>query len=353
MPLPFEIPTSSTAIACNSTLTALVQSAAHKATNEINLEQAFAAANCQYSSTNVTLAFEAKRVWEKVNSYGYAPSTGWAIFAIAVFAVSFLFHLYQLVRSRRWSYSVVLFGAALQVFGWVERCLAASDITLGYVEQLAVLTIAPTFFSAAIYSLFSMTAAVQDPSLLPLMKPRGYFITFAVIDFSTLIIQAAGGAMAAITDDTETFNTGCNIMLAGIILQLITTLAFLSIFVLYFLRLNRTHPRRHVLRLKTRTGAVFWGTLVMAGLIIIRGCYRTAELAEGLWGEISQTQIALILADCVPMMLVILLLNATHPLYTVNPLEEQFYASPTEQRLRGERGYSMEPLGRGDSADKV
>ncbi|GAA5897240.1 hypothetical protein JCM8208_003766 [Rhodotorula glutinis] len=348
--VPYDWPASAKeAIPCNTTLVALVESAVGLTIKQISFEQSVAAVNCQYTSTNSTLKSEARHVWEVVNAYGYTPSATWAIVAIVIFALSSAFHLYQTVKSRRWWYFAVVLGGALQVFGWVERYMASQNIMVGYVIQLAVLTIAPTFFSAAIYALFSMTAAVQDPSLLPRWSPRGYFKTFTIIDFVTLVVQAAGGALAATAGGNLLFEIGCDIMLAGIILQLVTTIIFLVVFGLYFRRLAVVHPDRHVLRLGTRTGLVFWGTLVMAALILVRGGFRTAELAEGLYSKLSRTQTAIIGLDCVPMLVVILLLNVTHPLYTVDPLVNRYRSTPTE-----ERGATIQlgRMSRSESADK-
>ncbi|GAA5937494.1 hypothetical protein JCM3775_001245 [Rhodotorula graminis] len=331
--MPYDWPTSAKdAVPCNATLVALVESAVGLTVQQISFEQCVAAVNCQYTSTNSTLKSEARHVWEVANAFGYTPSAIFAIVAILIFAVSSSFHLYQTIKSRRWWCLAVVLGGALQVFGWVERYMASQNLRVGYVIQLAVLTIAPTFFSAAIYALFGMTAAVQDASLLPRWTPRAYFKTFTIVDFVTLLVQAAGGALAATVDGNTPFEIGCNIMLAGIILQLVTTVVFLVVFGLYFRRLALVHPDRHVLRLKSRTGLVFWGTLVMAALILVRGGFRTAELAEGLYSGLSRTQTAIILLDAVPMMTVILLLNVTHPLYTVDPLVNRYRSTPTDER---------------------
>jgi len=148
-------------------------------------------------------------------------------------------------------------------------------------------------------------------------------------------------------------------MLAGVALQLLTTLVFLVVFGLYFRRLARQYPERRVTRLRSRTGLVLWGTLAMAALIVVRcalppllwfgipgltasssfcssrGGFRTAELSEGLFSSLSRTrellarlmndshgpsdpilrlaEIAIIVLDAVPMILVILLLKCALP----------------------------------------
>ncbi|GAA5978991.1 hypothetical protein JCM11641_000117 [Rhodosporidiobolus odoratus] len=340
-------------IACNSTMAALVESALGLENQQLSEGQVFSAAYCQFAA-NSTVAAEAKHVYIVASSYGYVPSSGFALFAIVAFSISLIWHIYQLIRSKRWAYIAVLCGGALQIFGWVERYLAADDVQVGYVEQLATLTIAPTFFSAAIYSLFSFLAASQGPTLLPYMSPRKYMWSFISIDFVTLVIQAAGGAIAAITDDMDTFNLGCHIMLAGIILQLVTTFVFLLAFGVYYHHLRKLQT--DALSLRTGSGRIFWGILLMAVLIIIRGLYRTAELAEGLFGPIATKQAALICCDAIPMILVIFLLNLTHPLYTIKAPTQAVVPSTTSSsekmvNLHDDNGRVGVDGGRGEDGD--
>ncbi|GAA6039677.1 hypothetical protein JCM8097_001343 [Rhodosporidiobolus ruineniae] len=333
-------------VPCNSTLEALVQSAVGLDNRDLSFEQIFAAGDCYFTSENTTLVKEAREVWITGSSYGYIPSSGFAIFALVAFGLSTAVHLYQLYRSRRWTYIAAILGAVLQMAGWGMRYSGSSieNILNGYVGQLAVLTIAPTFFSAVIYALFSTLAASEDPSLLFGMGPKGYMITFIVIDFTTLVIQAAGGGLAATTDIRSTFDAGCNVMLAGIILQLITTLVFMTAFGIYYHRLRQT--KGDALSLREGSGRIFWGTVVMAVFIVLRGCYRTAELSEGLFGAIAKDEGALIGCDAIPMIFVAFLLNATHPLHNIKaPARTPSYGMSNAN--------SQEKVGTAVSVDRV
>ncbi|GAA5978976.1 hypothetical protein JCM11641_000113 [Rhodosporidiobolus odoratus] len=197
-----------------------------------------------------------------------------------------------LLRSKRWAYIAVLCGAAPQIFGWLERYLASDGIQL--IEQLAVLTLAPTLRCFADYlvygmtdSLLSMLAASQQPNLLPWMSPRKYMWSFIAIDSVTLVIQAIGGAIAAITDDM-------------------------------FSRLRKVHS--DPVSLSTGSGKVFRGIRLMAFLIMLRGLYRSAELAVGLFGSIATKRVALICCNAISIFIVIFGHNLTRPLHTINSL---------------------------------
>lgn len=64
---------------------------------------------------------------------------------------------------------------------------------------------------------------------------------------------------------------------------------------------------------------------------------------------LPSTETAIIVLDCIPMLVVILLLNVTHPLYTVDPLVNRYRSTPTE-----ERGATIQlgRMSRSESADK-
>jgi hypothetical protein len=84
--------------------------------------------------------------------------------------------------------------------------------------------------------------------------------------------------VAASSDTQSTINAGSNIMLAGIIFQLVATIAF-SIFFLLFLRSFARDPqvdRRSLGKVKYLLGAI----AISAAAIVIRGIYRTVELAQ-------------------------------------------------------------------------
>ncbi|BGP34845.1 hypothetical protein JCM10296v2_006669 [Rhodotorula toruloides] len=309
-------------LTCNATTASIIHATPDVPRQELaSNELAYYASMACLNSTDATVANEAPRTWIKMSEYGYIPSAGAGIFFLIAFGLSFLIHAYQLVRSRRWLYLCAEAGLALESWGWGERYSSSHcetfDISSGYVLQLAGLTVAPTMFAANIYCLFTQFAATQAPALMRgigVSKPQFWLIVFEVF---TIVVQVAGAALAATTSDKALFKAGCNIMLAGIVLQLVLTVLFLAVVVLYFNRLRRA-TYEQVLNVRSRMGLLFYGIVVMDVLIIIRGAYRTVELSGGIWGPAG-----LIIGDAIPMMLVAFGLNATHAMWTVVPFEGQ------------------------------
>lgn len=150
---------------------------------------------------------------------------------------------------------------------------------------------------------------------------------FFAVDFATLVIQAVGGALAALGfTDVRLFAShparvadslcipqsqiaaGSNIMLAGIVLQLVTMLLFLGLFLSYF-RLVRRYATEARQAVAHGLVQVYWAMLLAVFLVVARlvtpsqifvgstadlafrrGFYRTAELAQGFTGKVAHTR---------------------------------------------------------------
>ena len=70
-------------------------------------------------------------------------------------------------------------------------------------RYLICLTIGPAFLAAAIYLCLARIVKVYGTHFSRI-QPRTYTITFVSCDLVSLILQAAGGAIASIADDKKT-----------------------------------------------------------------------------------------------------------------------------------------------------
>jgi uncharacterized membrane protein len=106
--------------------------------------------------------------------------------------------------------------------------------------------------------------------------PKWFGCVFIPLDIVSLILQAVGGAMSS-TSNGES-DTGVNISLAGLILQVVTLVAFVILVIDYFIRSRTVWTKA---QLPTRF-TVFCCTLALATLLILIRCaYRIYELSEG------------------------------------------------------------------------
>ncbi|GAA5867719.1 hypothetical protein JCM3774_003390 [Rhodotorula dairenensis] len=243
--------------------------------------------------------------------YGYVPSVSLGVIFIVLFSLTAALHLGQLIYARRYYFMVcMVIGGLLEVLGWAGRLwshYAPSNFS-PYVMQICCLVIAPTFYSASLYWAAGLAIAhvAPDKSFFSGKAFKAFFITADVV---SLVVQAVGGGMAgsAVGTDPDQVKTGSNIMLAGIVIQLVVMVVYVALMVIWTVR------AKEQIKLAGRRLQWMLGAMLAASLgIIIRGCYRTPELSEGFDGWIATQQIWM-LFDAVPVAFSSFVLNVIHP----------------------------------------
>lgn len=189
--------------------------------------------------------------------------------------------------------------------------------------QISCLTFAPAFLAAGIYFNLSRIVVVfgtQNSRIPPPWYPR-IFITCDVI---SLVLQAAGGAMASVAEDKAGSDRGKNIMIAGLVFQVVTMTAFITLAVDFTIR---TWGRIRVLgdaALEFRYSSLrtsfrfraFLCALALATLLIFTRCvYRVAELSEGWDGPLMSNEALFIVLEGVVIIASVILLNVFNPGY--------------------------------------
>lgn len=96
---------------------------------------------------------------------------------------------------------------------------------VGFKIQIVCLIIAPSFLAAGIYLTLKHIVMALGPEHSRL-KPRLYTWIFISCDALSIVIQAVGGGIAASSDGSAA-DTGGNIMVAGIAIQVATMYAML------------------------------------------------------------------------------------------------------------------------------
>ncbi len=170
----------------------------------------------------------------------------------------------------------------------------------GFDIQICCLIIAPAFFSAGIY-LTLKHMILTFGSEFSRIRAGWYTWIFIGCDFLSLVLQGAGGGIAATANDKTNEDLGNNLMMAGIVWQVFTLLVFGILVGDYSLRLcsrrGEMSPTATAI-IKDIKFRLFAGSLLFAFLAIFTRCvYRIAEMAKGWKNPIMQNETDFIVLD--------------------------------------------------------
>ncbi|GAA5855634.1 hypothetical protein JCM8547_001626 [Rhodosporidiobolus lusitaniae] len=250
------------------------------------------------------------------NIYGYDPSLAAAIVYILVFSLITIVQTVQVGRSRIWWLSVLVVGGLGEIIGWAGRLWAAKNpySLNGFLTQIICLILAPCFFSATIYGILGMIVRAIGPQYSAI-RPWAYLALFCTADLIAIVVQAIGGAKAALAlKNDDSSESGTHIMVAGIAFQLFTMLCFCALGLDVWRRACKdrsyqSRPHAQQGRLKT----VSFGLVFASFWILLRCCYRVAELAEGWSGYLMTTEPYFCVLDAMAMVFAQAVFSFTWP----------------------------------------
>lgn len=188
--------------------------------------------------------------------------------------------------------------------GYVGRLMLHNDPfdKMGFKINVILLTVAPAFLSAGIYVTLKKMVVVFGREYSRL-SPNAYAYIFILSDTVSIILQAAGGTISAIATEKTFLDQGVDIMIAGLVSQVVTLFIFAYLCAEYGWRLRKNRDRLTTASLSLANSRNFRFCLlamIFAFLcIFIRCCYRVAELCNGWGSEIMRKQGEFVLLDSV------------------------------------------------------
>lgn len=212
-------------------------------------------------------------------------------------------------------------------------------LTDPFYSYLVPLTIGPAFFSAAIYLCLGRVITIYGAEISR-FKPKTYTYIFVSCDLISLILQAAGGAIASSASDTDTSgkDLGVNIMIAGLSFQVASLFLFSVMASEFFWRLSKSNPAKlendnyAYLREDWKLTAFVYGMLyhsifldililtffplAMAGAVLtifIRSVFRVAELQGGFQSKLANDEVDLMILESAMISIAVILMTVAHP----------------------------------------
>ncbi|KAI9882431.1 MAG: hypothetical protein M1823_005824 [Watsoniomyces obsoletus] len=259
----------------------------------------------------------------KDSVYEYRPSVAANSILLALFGLSLIAHVAQGWIYRQRAYAILIFfGCLAEIIGYVGRLISWNNpfSETGFLTQICCLTLAPAFFSAAIYICIAkiVNALGTDISRI---SPRTYLWLFVPCDIVSLSLQGAGGGISSTrAQNNEDPKLGSDIAIAGLVFQVATLTLFMILCAEYAVRFFRSHgwslarARAEVPLLSRRSFQLFLVMLYVATIcIFIRSVYRVIELAGGWDGELIHDQTLFIILEGVMVIIAAIALNVGHP----------------------------------------
>ncbi|KAF8965859.1 RTA1-like protein [Flammula alnicola] len=263
--------------------------------------------------------------------YGYLPSRAVAIVFLAFFGISMLAHAAQAVKYRLWFMllTAVLCGA-LEILGWSGRLWSSFSplASTPFQIEITCTIVAPTPLLAANFVIFGRIIR-QLGAGYSRLKPRLYTIIFTTCDVVSLVVQGLGGGIAATAPDLAGANRGANIMLGGIVFQLIVIIVYAVCAIEYFVRYHKRAPVSSgtIIRDDKSAGSndavrgtftpklrlMSYALIFSTTCLFIRAIYRIIELGDGWNGRVIHTQVYFNVLDGAMVILVIYTTNFLHP----------------------------------------
>ncbi|KAH6880619.1 putative RTA1 domain protein [Thelonectria olida] len=255
----------------------------------------------------------------------YQPKiAGNAVFA-AIFGVLLLVQLGLGIRHKTWSYLfAMIFGLVLEIVGYVGRIQLHDDpFNFNFfIEYLVCLTIGPAFLTAAIYITFARVVYSCNERL-SWIRPQWISIIFMTCDFICLVLQAAGGAITATSNEgsqeaEDMRQTGVDIMISGLAFQVVSLFLFILYAAIYAWRWHAAAAFRYRHRLQSQQRSVRWRRLVfglaIASVTIFARCaFRVAELLRGFHSPLANNEVAFMVLEGTMVIVACLCLTFGHP----------------------------------------
>lgn len=198
---------------------------------------------------------------------------------------------------------------AQEVVGYVFRSLSAKvdpyRVTF-FVVQYFFIVVAPVFFAAAIYTILSLLINATGRSYAPI-PPKWILWIFITCDVIATVVQILGAALIGVAESNRKDpTTPNNILLAGLAFQAFTFLVFIGLLFAFVLK-----GRKNVFKVVRKSFYAAFSVSVI--LFYLRVCFRLAETAQGLYGDLNTHEVYFGCLEFAPVVVAVWLLAIWHP----------------------------------------
>jgi len=292
---------------------------------------------------------------------GMTPSFGGNLALAIIMGIFFILHTILGIWFKQWWFVIAFFcGCGLEMAGYIGRVLSNGDYTIlnYFLVQIICLTIAPAFIMGGIYYLLVKFIMIYGTNFA-VMKPMLYSYIFIACDVISLVIQAAGGGLAATAlTANESSESGTHVMVAGLAFQVFSMSIYIFLFLQFFHKIKFYNHKQHKeLELNCQFNPEFehlrsnhlfkiFPYVIFTAVIFVyvRCIYRVIELAEGWSGYLITHEAYFMILDALMMGLAILLLLIFHPGFILNGRKESIPVKGMKNYKKKTKGTDSEKV---------
>ncbi|POR31739.1 Uncharacterized protein TPAR_08065 [Tolypocladium paradoxum] len=245
--------------------------------------------------------------------WDYLPSLPAAIVFAILFGLATLFIVWRIVRTRTLFSIPFAIGGAFEVIGYVGRALAEdkTDQLGPYIMQSVLILVAPALYAASIYmTLGRLMRSIHGErhSLVPVRWLTRAFVTGDVFSF---LVQSTGGGLMGSGSSSQ--QTGQNIILAGLFIQIIMFGLFAATAVVFDVRMRRWPSGASLDGTASRWQRVMMMLYAVSALIMVRSIFRVVEYIMGKKGYLLRNEWTLYVFDAALMLAVMAVYGWIYP----------------------------------------
>ncbi|BCS23573.1 RTA1 domain-containing protein [Aspergillus puulaauensis] len=253
---------------------------------------------------------------EDFQLYRYDPSVGAAVFFVIFFVLASGLHTYQMIPTKTWFFIPFVVGGYMEWVGYIGRAMSGTEqrplFSLGpYILQTLLLLIAPTLYAASIYMALGRIVLATDGEAHCWIRRKWLTKTFLLGDIISFIMQGAGGGIMT-SGTLSAVTTGENIIIVGLVVQLIFFSVFMYTSVRFHLAMRKDLSRK-VLHTQPPWERHIHALYAASLLIFVRCAFRLIEYAQGNDGYLVSHEVYLYIFDALLMALTMTVFAWVHP----------------------------------------
>ncbi|KAI1630076.1 RTA1 like protein-domain-containing protein [Exophiala viscosa] len=213
----------------------------------------------------------------------YVPSVPAAIIASIVFALLTAAHGFLLFRSRKWFTTAIFIGGLFEMIGFAARADSHYhlDSKTPYIIQVLLILLAPILFAASVYMFLGRLVRAAGGQQYSIIRVTWLTKIFVIGDIFCFLVQAAGASMLVNATDKDGIDRGQNIILGGLVLQILFFILFITTAVIWHVRVRSQPLWQYCASSGLNLSRTLWSLYLVGVLITLRNIYRPAEYKGG------------------------------------------------------------------------